>query len=394
MANAFLRPRSAALVATPLLWLTFASSASAQEPEVVDADAPEDSPLSLSMFADAYLTFQSNEPGSGATDRGHRAFAGQGPNLLSENGFSLSFLGLDATYEAGDVSATTSLRFGSSVPIFHGNDAGSGFDNILQGYLSWTPGGGALSLDMGMFGTIFGAEVSESWQNLNYTRGALYYYGQPFWHTGLRASYAVSDQLGLTFMVVNGTNDISETFYAGSAEDQTPTIAAQVSYSPSDSTSIVVGGMRALDVGGNDDFGFDTFFDVVATLELGAASVVLNADYVITDQEDQDLDARTFLGLSGGVGYALSETFGVAGRVEYLTDDSGDGEDAWTLITATGTLDYKATPNLIVRLDGRFETASDDTFAVQSDASPEGFEADPTDSWFAGVLGVVVTTDP
>ena len=47
--------------------------------------------------------------------------------------------------------------------------------------------------------------MAESWQNMNYTRGALYFAMQPFWHTGLRGSYQVSDSLGLTALVVNGT---------------------------------------------------------------------------------------------------------------------------------------------------------------------------------------------
>jgi hypothetical protein len=351
----------------------------------------EVSPVSLSMFADAYFAFQSNEPGTLATANAHRSYAGQGPTGLSENGFSLSFLGLDASYEGKNFGATGSLRFGSSMPIFHGNDPSVGIDNITQGYVSWMPGEG-LSLDMGMFGTIFGAEVGESWKNLNYTRGALYYYGQPFWHTGLRASYEISDSVGVTGMVVNGTNNISETVQGDGGTDQTPSIAAQISFSPTDNASIIAGGMLALDSEANDDAGFDTFFDVVATLSLGATSVVLNADYVITAGQG-GADDRSFLGLSAGVGYAVSESFGVAGRFEYHMDDRGAPDaDARTLLTGTATHDFKPAPNQINRHDGRFEQASEDDIGLAVD--PAAGSPDATDTWFAGVLGVVVTTDP
>jgi hypothetical protein len=358
----------------------------------MDADPPAEAPpessgVSLSMFADAYYTLQSSKPGTEATVSLHRAYAGQGPTGLSENGFSLSFLGVDAHYDGGAFGATASLRFGSSVPIFHGNDPSVGIDNITQGYLTWMPSD-ALTLDMGLFGTIFGAEVAESWNNLNYTRGALYYYGQPFWHTGLRANYAVSDQVGITAMIVNGTNNISETVQGDAGVDQTPSFAAQVSYSPTENASIIAGGMIAMDSEENDDAGFDTFFDVVATFGFGDASLVLNADYIIT-AGDGDAEDRKFLGLSGALGYALSDSFGVAGRFEYLMDDPSDPDaDTWTLMTGTATLDYQPAPNLIIRLDGRVEKASQDEFGTG------GPDPDPKDLWLAGVLGVVVTSDP
>lgn len=351
------------------------------------AQAEEEPAVSVSLFADAYATYQTSGAGTPATTSGHRAYAGQGPSGLAENGFSLSFVGLDASYDGGEFGATASLRFGSSVPIFHGNNNPFGYDNITQGYLTWNPTEG-LSLDFGMFGTIFGAEVAESWQNLNYTRGALYYYGQPFWHTGLRASYELSEQFSLTGMVVNGTNNISET-EQGNGASQDPTVALQLGFTPNDDWSVVAGGMIALDPDENDDVGFDTFFDVVASGTVGPLSIVLNADYIATQDGLGDGD-RTFLGLSGAVAYGISDTFSVAGRGEYLTDDDTDGEDAWSLVTLTGTLDYHPAPNLIIRWDNRYETSNRDVFGD----SLEGDMPTLTDTWFASTLGVVVTSAP
>jgi hypothetical protein len=360
------------------------------------AAAPEASPLSLSMFADAYFAYQTGEPGTLATSTLHRAYVGQGPTGLAENGFSLSWLGFDAVYDGGTFGATGSLRFGSSMPIFHTNNPIVGIDNITQGFVTWKPVE-ALALDLGMFGTIFGAEVGESWRNLNYTRGALYYYGQPFWHTGLRAAYSVNEQLTLTGMLVNGTNNISETVQADGGTDQTPTVAAQIKFAPNDSFTIIGGGMLATDMEANDDVGFDTFFDLVATASLGDLSIVLNGDYIITKAVGDAPDDRSFFGLSGGLGYALTEQVGIAGRVEYLSDDGGNPDgDPWTLTTATATLDVRPAPNLIIRLDGRMELSSQDVFGTLPDgldgmpvASP-----DASDQWFMGALGVVVTTDP
>ncbi len=92
-----------------------------------------------------------------------------------------------------------------------------------------------------------------------------------------------------------------------------------------------------------------------------------------------------------------TEQVGVAGRVEYLSDDGGNPDgDPWTLTTATATLDVRPAPNLIIRFDGRMELSSQDVFSTL----PDGLDGmpvpspDATDQWFMGALGVVVTTAP
>jgi putative OmpL-like beta-barrel porin-2 len=377
-----------------------APAAAAAEPEAAPA-------LTFALFADAYMGLQTSGSGTVATLSGHRAWTGQGSTRLSENGFSLSWLGLDANYDGGWFAVTGSLRFGSATPLFHGaSDFAFGVDNITQGFVTWRPIE-RLDLDLGMFSTPFGAEVAESWKNLNYTRGALYYYGQPFWHTGLRAKYRISDEVSVTGLLVNGVNNVSET-QQNDGLDQSPTIGAQVGITPSDTLSLAAGGLVALDGEENDDGGFDTFLDLVAVLSLDPITVVFNADYVLTQAALGGADDRSFFGLSGAIGYAFTNNFGVAGRLEFLSDsfaggvggdDPFDGSDAtsWSLFTATLTLDYKPlpeTPNLIIRWDNRFEKSNQDVFGDSiSDALDPGDDTFK-DNWFQSVIGVVVTTSP
>jgi hypothetical protein len=379
-----------------------APEAAAAEPVLAPA-------LTLSLFADAYFGLQTSGSGTVATLSGHRAWTGQGSTGFAENGFSLSWLGLDANYDAGMFAVTGSLRFGSAVPIYHGgqgDDAAFGVENISQGFVTWRPIE-KLDLDLGLFGTPFGAEVPESWKNLNYTRGALYYYGQPAYHTGLRAKYRISDQVSVTGLLVDGVNTVSET-QQNNGIDQSPTIGAQVGITPSDTLSIAAGGLVALDGEENDDGGFDTFLDLVAVLSLDPVTVVFNADYVLTQAPLGGQDDRSFFGLSGALGYAFTNNFGIAGRLEFLTDSyagglSGDaafdGSDksSWNLITATVTLDYKPipdAPNLIIRWDNRFEKSNQDVFGDSvNDALDDGDDTFKN-NWFQSVIGVVVTTSP
>ena len=201
--------------------------------------------LKISAFVDAFYSFQT--AAQGTPSPAHRAYDSNNWVSNSEtnagfaqNGFGLSFAGIDATYDGGQLGATISLRAGPSVPIYYGGDAGPlGIDNVTQAYVTWTPVP-QFSLDFGQFGTIFGAEVAESWQNLNYTRGGLYYAMQPFWHTGLRASVSPNDKVSITGMIVNGVNTIHD-------DNESPSLALQLSITPNDLFSLAAGWFTTLE---------------------------------------------------------------------------------------------------------------------------------------------------
>jgi hypothetical protein len=170
---------------------------------------PEHAPPEQDLFADAQYVLSTRKnnavdaTGTAIPQPGHRAWE-------RNNGFALSFLGLDAVYDHEKFAVTTSLRFGSSVVPFYAASTASpdldGVANAFQAYGTWKAFP-ELAIDVGRFNTIYGAEVAESWKNLNYTRGALYYAFQPFWHTGVRAAYQATDELKLTGMIVNGANN-------------------------------------------------------------------------------------------------------------------------------------------------------------------------------------------
>jgi hypothetical protein len=297
-------------------------------------------------------------------------------------------MGIDASYDGGEVGATASLRFGDAVPTYFGDQSPNGIANLTQAYLTWMPHE-RVALDLGQFGTIFGAEVGESWNNLNYTRGGLYYLMQPFWHTGLTGAVAFNDSFGVNAMVVNGVNSSFD-------EDDAPSVGLQFAITPSDVFELYVGGLQTLDSDA-DSSGFDTFLDLVALLHIGDLTGVLNADYDIhrdgVTMANMETTDGSFFGLSAGVGYSFNHLFGVAARYEFLRDPDdmlygANPDDGTTVHTITGTLDLKPLPdrdNLVVRWDNRYEFASEDIFGTTTD--------EPTNGWFASVLGVVVKMD-
>jgi hypothetical protein len=275
------------------------------------------------------------------------------------------------------------------VTQFYAADPGLfGIGSITQAFVTWMPSE-KLSLDLGQFGTIFGAEVAESWINLNYSRGGLYYAMQPFWHTGLRANYAINDMFGVNALVVNGVNNAFE-------NNKSPSLGIQALITPIPELFIAAGYLGALNPrdGGEAASNFDHFFDLVATLSIGDFKVVANADLNLYRTKGED-DSENWWGISLAPGYSITNWFGVAARVEYLSDSNNavfgmavdDPGDSSSLTTLTGTLDFKPVPNssaLVLRPEVRYEMASDDYFL---DGDNEA-----TDKFWTVMLGAVVTS--
>jgi hypothetical protein len=335
-------------------------------------------------FADAYYMADWNRPSSptAASDVGHRAFD-------SAAGFGLAFAGLDIRYNGEHAGATLDLRFGDGAARLLTGAASSPNPAVLQmlkqAFLTWNPTD-SLSLDFGQFDTIYGAEVADSWRNINYTRGALYYLMQPFYHQGLRAGYQVNDTLKLTAMLVNGTNNVVDNNFS-------PHLGLQAGLSLGDA-SLVIGyyggagssgfGSKA-DVTDNGDW--EHFLDVVFGLSSGPLSIVANADLYISGPDSGE-GPSIYWGASLAASIAASDMFSVGLRQEFLHDPDayiGNGQDF--LLTTTLTLDLKPLDNLIIRLDNRFEYADADIFTNSDGPEQSG-------TWFATTLGVVVTSDP
>lgn len=368
--------------------------------------AEEPGGLKVSAFADAFYGFQTAAQGTPSPY--HRAYDSNtwvsGDDYTggaAQNGFGLSFAGVDVSYDGGQLGATISLRAGPSVPIFYGGDQGLlGIDNITQAFATWTPVP-QLSIDIGQFNTIFGAEVAESWHNLNYTRGGLYYAMQPFWHTGLRATVSPSDKVRITGMVVNGVNSARD-------DNETPSLALQLGITPNDLFSLSAGWFTTLKPS-TDGQVFDNFFDLVASLTVERFTLIFNADLSIMGDKvnegpgfRQTLDNPMFWGISLAAGYQATDIFGIALRGELLSDSDNQlykvtrenfgvtfpTTEQTNVVTVTGTLDFKpvkGSNNLVIRWDNRIETSNEEIFYNRS--------SNTTNVWFESILGVVVATD-
>lgn len=325
--------------------------------------------LTISGFADAYVqgiwTLPEPFNGDQAALIGHRAFD-------TVAGLTVSFVGFDLAFDGGDVGATLNLRFGTSVPRLLGPTSGlpDGMQFLKQAFASWRPFEGA-QIDFGQFDTIYGAEVSESWNNHTYSRGALYNVVQPFYHTGFRVAYAPPGS-GLTFtgIAVNGWNNVLD-------NNDGKTFGLQVAYANGPLT--VSAGYLAGPEGADNDDLWRHFADVIVKLEVDDLQLVANGDYSAEDVGGGVFDQRWGVMASGRLRFPPYVALGLRG--EYI----GDPETGSGLATATFTVEVIPIEHLILRLDNRVDVSTEPSFQDPSGA--------PSETVFSSILGVVVRTN-
>ncbi len=346
--------------------------------EVAAEEPAEEEPwyddLSFGVFTDAYYLADWNMPEDPTSWSGypHRAYD------LS-NGFGLAFAGIDLKYAGESVGATISLRYGNGGQRLVGS-AEPVLAPLWQAYGTWSPTD-SLTLDLGQFGTIYGAEVAESWMNLNYSRGAVYYLMQPFYHVGLRATYAASDMLTLKLLVVNGTNNFAGPLGFGEDGNHTPHLGGQVGFTPSDGIALYLGYYTGANASGfgpaadTDDGDWEHFVDFVGVFAFGDLTLITNVDFYALPEFD-----ALYWGASAALGYSLTEKFGLAARVEFLHNpddflgfdpDVGAALYEW-LVTGTVTADYRPLDSLTLRLETRLEVADDEIYVAREELRSTG----------------------
>lgn len=375
-----------------------APPAEAEAPAAEEAETPWYANFKLGGFVDAYAAIRSDKnsrPQYGGNPYGgyyHEAY-------VQADGFALGFAGLDATYSGEQFGATISLRFGPGVNRFYGKNVSDlGIQYLTQAYATYKPIK-QLTFDFGQFGTIYGAEVLESWKNVNYSRGALYYAMQPFWHTGLRANFAISDSFALNGLVVDGVNNAIE-------DNKSPSLGLQAVYTAGSLLTVSAGYLGALNPRSGGNGVFQNYFDVVAVLTAGNFKLVANADLNLYKMAGAS-DSQNFWGISIAPSYAFHECFAVGLRFEHLVDSANlwgmtktktpiDAEDPTNgavpasksqLTTLTATLDVKPIPGvtaLILRPEFRVEFAGNYYF--------EDRHNQLTKTFWTAMLGAVVTS--
>jgi hypothetical protein len=260
---------------------------------------------------DGYYSYNSNTP----IDNGQRVNPGRAFDLYDQ-AFSFNYGELAIDYKPNNVGVRVDVGFGDAAEVVHYNET-SIWRHFQQAYITGTAG--KFTADFGKFVTPFGAEVIETKDNLNYTRGFVFTLAIPFYHFGGRATYAASEKVSLGAYVVNGWDNVKENNSAKS-------IGVNVTTKPHEKISLI----------GNFLYGKENpLTNDARSLYEGILTVTpidrltLTGDWVF-GKDHTDPDENGFEGpeaeWEGVAGYAkvkLSEKINVNGRYEWFDDRDG-----------------------------------------------------------------------
>ncbi len=309
----------------------------------------------LSGFVDTYYGYNFDQPKSQTSAL--RAF--DGPS----NQFALNLieLNLDKPPDPNNsrLGFHLGLGFGQAINTVNATDpAGVDFARYLkEAYISYlAPVGKGLQVDLGKFVTPHGAEVIETQDNWNYTRGLLFLYAIPYYHYGARAKYSFSDKVSLTGFLVNGWNDIydnntGKTIGATLAWNVTKKISLSQGYMAGPETTATNAHWRQLN---------DTVVTYSPTAKL---TTTMNFDYGRGDRVPGVASPVYWTGVAGYVRYAFNNRYTVATRYEYFNDHYGFTTGTPQHVQeATATVQRLVAHHLITRLEYRHDFSNRPVF--------------------------------
>jgi hypothetical protein len=315
-------------------------------------------PLSVTGFVDGYYGYDFEHPQAGAPS----VLAGNPSTRLAglrafdspQNQFALNMIELildkppDTTNSR--IGYHLSFGFGNAMNVVNSSDPGGlGFaQHLKEAYGSYlAPIGKGLQIDFGKFVTPMGAEVIESKDNWNYSRGLLFTYAIPFYHFGLRAKYAFSDKYSLTGYATNGWNNIVDNntgLNYGFTFAWTPTkkwtVTENYCIGPEQFQNI--SNYRQM-----EDF-------VVAYNPTSKLSLMANYDYGRGDRVAAFPNPVWWTGVAGYLKYQFNDKWAYATRYEYYNDHFGFTTGTPQHVNEiTETFERRVFGNLISRLEYR-----------------------------------------
>jgi hypothetical protein len=233
--------------------------------------------------------------------------------------------------------------------------------NVLNGYLSYAvPVGKGLNVDVGKFTTFMGAEVFDTIDNWNYQQGALFSWAQPFYHTGLRATYTATDKVGLGFYLVNGWNNSQD-------NNKGKSLGFSLTLTPSSKFQLIQNYLGGPEKTATNQ-GWRHLYDgvVVATLNKNVG-LKFNYDFGIDRNAFPGLaqqDAK-WQGIASSIRFSTSDgKIAFAPRFEYLNDAQGFATATvpQSLKTLTLTNEYRIKPNFSTKLEYRYDFSNQNVF--------------------------------
>jgi hypothetical protein len=322
-------------------------------------------PVTLSGFVDTYYGYNSDQPASRMT--AFRNFD------VNSSQFALNMIELVADKSpdpaASHVGFHVALGFGEAMNIVNSaSPTELGFDQYLkEGYLEFLANK-KLQINVGKFVTPAGAEVIESKDNWNYSRGLLFAYAIPYFHFGMNAKYTFNSKFALTGYLVNGWNNSVD-------NNSGKTAGFSAAWTPNAKWSLTENYLFGPEHT-NDNSNFRNLTDTVlaytpnATLSLQANYDYGTDQYVLTTTAPFVLGPKVHWdGIAGYIKYAPNAKWYVATRGEYF-QDIGGFETGTTQNMGEFTLTFQRmlAGKIMSRFEYRYDASDHNVFPYHSGA--------------------------
>lgn len=188
-------------------------------------------PFVLGGYVEAFYAWNFRAPSNGVTN--YRGFDNR------HNTFTLSNVALDATWDHEGLVGKATLQVGHTPSTYYlgepsapgaggANATGSElWKHVQQAYAGYRFGSArALAVTAGLFLSPIGPESMAVKDDWNWSRSNLFF-GLPFYHTGLRASYALTERWAVTLAGYNGWNSVVD-------NNDEKSVSAQLAYTRAD----------------------------------------------------------------------------------------------------------------------------------------------------------------
>ena len=283
-------------------------------PETSEEEEEKKGAFSFSGYIDSYFSGNLNKPlsrsnvGASETARVFDQRAGQ---------IALGLAQTMMTYTNDKSEVVVDLAFGPNADLANYANIGTALA-IKQAYFSYNITD-KWSATIGQFGTHIGYEVIDAPVNFNYSLSNLFGMG-PFYHTGLKTSYAFSDRASLMVGIVNAVDGFGD-------NNRKKGVIAQLYLSPATNWDVYLNGINTNDedpdANGNVPTAHYRMLDLATTYQL-SEKFLLGANAAIGSQQYAGAsDSQSWGGFAGYANLAVSEHFGLGARYEYFDNSKG-----------------------------------------------------------------------
>jgi hypothetical protein len=361
----------------------------------------EASGITESGYIDVGYSALKNGYGTGATGNGGvntRVFDTQ------PNSFALNQLGLTLAKQPKEgFGGLVNVTVGRDAQVIHsfpesgaaGAPATTSMFDITQAYAQYA--GGSLTVIGGKFTTLHGTEVIASTGNVNISRSILFG-AVPFTHTGLRATWALSDTFSLIGGLNNGWDQLTDSNKGKTLElglTANPFKPLNIALSAYSGKENLTPGGAALGVGGAGGEGTRTSVDLVVSYQI-TDPLSVGIEYLNLSQDNMASGTGTikgkYSGFAGYVTWNITPKFRGTVRLESFDDKDGarfglpaGGGTTGAQKYKEGTLTLAYLPNDSFEFRGEVRQDSADQNVFADSANPPNFNKSMSSFALSGI---------